>query len=763
MVSDFVVWHHLPLVHTRNTHTHYLGILSLCELLMASGAVLSPSPPGVATVYASATDQVPTAVVPPPNAASLRTKSPGGDSMHNEGPAHGTLAASPASPIPGAQAMSFSRLYSQISQASPDVPKQQREDIFNIQALAQHLLSLVEDLLDVSRIEAREITLDQGTVLVPEIMKRILLALQSRAKARNIDIKTHISPGACGAFIGAPSRLQQVITNLVGNAVKFSRINSTVTANITLTSSVTDAGGFGSSDHKLHTHPDEPQHFSSPSIKSSAAANANANGAAGASEARSPTGSIRRSSSKVSPTAVPPLNVLEAVCLSPRSNVPPMPAPGADEDWVTLHVSVHDQGDGIDQGNMNKLFQPFSQVDSSSQRKFQGSGLGLYICANLIKMMHGSLIVKSRVGVGSSFAFTVKLRTLAAMSQVTVVDVADSRSLLWRGTRRTASVSGAEGFAIGKSSRSGLHITRRQDSTGTQLLLQTRLARNASTGAPALMALSDETTVEMMQPLALSSPPVLLPGCLSDTPLSEAFVLHDKPVPVHSEGLLSQPVACVCASPAGAAAVAAESALEGKRQHNRGKAATSPTSRNKRAAPVRSPKTLHASAAAAAEVAKKARFLVVEDNVVNQKLAVRMLSALSALYECVTADDGEQAVALFREQCFDFVFMVRAPVLSHAVDFKKKLGLQDCQMPVMDGFGATRAIRTMEYQKAQSDAQSRDRRRVPIVALTANAMSSDRTACLEAGMDDFLAKPFSGAALEAVISRWLPLKSALPV
>jgi CheY-like chemotaxis protein len=120
----------------------------------------------------------------------------------------------------------------------------------------------------------------------------------------------------------------------------------------------------------------------------------------------------------------------------------------------------------------------------------------------------------------------------------------------------------------------------------------------------------------------------------------------------------------------------------------------------------------------------RGRALVVEDNAVNQEMARAMLDMLG--FHVVTASNGQEGVqAAAADPELDLIFM-------------------DCQMPVMDGLSAARAIR-------QSEGQAR---RVPIVALTGNAMHGDREACVAAGMDDYLAKPFSLSALRSMVDKW---------
>ena len=124
----------------------------------------------------------------------------------------------------------------------------------------------------------------------------------------------------------------------------------------------------------------------------------------------------------------------------------------------------------------------------------------------------------------------------------------------------------------------------------------------------------------------------------------------------------------------------------------------------------------------------RGRVLVVEDQALNREVAEGMLAALGL--QATTAADGRQALDKLAGEKFDVVLM-------------------DCQMPVMDGFSATAELRRREGAGG----------RMPIVALTANATSEGREACLAAGMDDYLAKPFSRSALHAVLARWLPVEA----
>jgi PAS domain S-box-containing protein len=261
-------------------------------------------------------------------------------------------------------------------------------------------------------------------------------------------------------------------------------------------------------------------------------------------------------------------------------------APGS---GCTLRFCVTDTGIGIAPEAIEQLFQAFKQVDGSTTRRYGGTGLGLVICKQLVELMGGEIGVRSTLGQGTTFWFTLAL-------------------------------------TIGVAPASQTSVSR-------VLLLADEPARPATEKpqsiAPSLPA----------DPRALS----LVPNAM--TPAADG----------------------------------------------------------------------------------RPRILLAEDNGVNQEVACAMLENLGCRVE--VAHDGAQALERLAAGRFDAVLM-------------------DCQMPQMDGFAASREIRNLEAQRA-------DGRRVPIIALTANAMEGDRERCLEAGMDDYLAKPFKLAELGATLDRWL--------
>ncbi|MCX6613787.1 MAG: response regulator [Acidobacteria bacterium] len=129
-----------------------------------------------------------------------------------------------------------------------------------------------------------------------------------------------------------------------------------------------------------------------------------------------------------------------------------------------------------------------------------------------------------------------------------------------------------------------------------------------------------------------------------------------------------------------------------------------------------------------------AQVLVVEDNPVNQRISSLMLRKLGFAVDL--ANNGEEGVAMWAEGNYDAIIM-------------------DCQMPVLDGYSATARIREQELAQGQGSSH-----RLPIIALTAHAMSHDRQKCLDSGMDDYLTKPVEASELGATLNRWLKRNSA---
>lgn len=366
-----------------------------------------------------------------------------------------------------------------------------------------------------------------------------------------------------------------------------------------------------------------------------------------------------------------------------------------------LRIEVIDTGCGIREEHQQRIFDSFTQADGSTTRKFGGTGLGLAICRRIAELMHGDIGMSSSFGVGSTFWISCAL------------ELADEKDL--ESSRPAADYNSVAGLAImivGAADTARELIVNQLTNWGAQV-------STASNGAEAIQG------VQRQQELGASFDVVIFPRELSDTDgnklaqklrglhrgQSPRLVMLTSVADLETTGQLlvgginayvSQPVRQLDLFQAVSAG------------HNSGR-------RNQQNSDVGQPKYA-------------ARILLVEDNEVNQELARTMLENFGCSIQLV--NNGADAVASVTDCPLD---AIREPY---------DLILMDCQMPVMDGYAATGAIRTWE--------KSAEVPRLPIIALTANAMEGDRERCIEAGMDDYLAKPFSVEQLAQILSRWLP-------
>jgi two-component system, sensor histidine kinase and response regulator len=365
-------------------------------------------------------------------------------------------------------------------------------------------------------------------------------------------------------------------------------------------------------------------------------------------------------------------------------------------EYVLLRFEVADTGIGISAEARARLFQPFSQADGSTTRKYGGTGLGLRISKQLVELMDGVIDVTSEEGKGSTFWFTARLARQAATSETTsmrdhalhtahvliVDDSATNRSILshqaasW-GLKHTAVASGAEALAE-------LRVAYTNGDAYTLVLLD--------------MQMPEMDGLALAQ--AIKADPVLAPTQL---------------VMLTSIGALSASQARACGITLCLTKPVKEAAL-----HDTLVRLVSGTAGHEWSCETTTPPSADVHAAAPA---RGFRVLVAEDNMVNQKVALKMLTKLGCRADVVA--DGQEAVDALRSVPYDLVFM-------------------DCNMPEVDGFMATGMIRRMEGTGKHT----------VIVAMTANALKGDRERCLAAGMDDYISKPVTQKDLAAIINEW---------
>jgi len=367
-------------------------------------------------------------------------------------------------------------------------------------------------------------------------------------------------------------------------------------------------------------------------------------------------------------------------------------------DGSLLRFAVSDSGIGLQADQKSQLFTAFTQADSSTTRRFGGTGLGLAICRTIAELMGGAVGVESELGSGSTFWFTMKLEPGRTVHRVPYADLAGRRVLL---------------VAAPETSRQMLaqQLTHAAVSTftvpnGPEAL--TALLKSSAEGRPFEMAILDlhkgdvHTGDNDLLLLArairgrseFSSLPLLLLTGRSDRLSSQADSLD-------YSAHLTRPVRAAKLQAACAAVLGVA------RSSIKAQASTS-------------------SARFAGNV------LVAEDNAINQKVARLMLSRLGCSVDIV--GDGSLAVQAVAAKRYDLVLM-------------------DCQMPVLDGYEATRSIRQVEAETGWH---------TPVVALTANALQGVADRCSSAGMDGFLSKPVRAEELRAVVARWCPQAPLIP-
>ena len=367
-----------------------------------------------------------------------------------------------------------------------------------------------------------------------------------------------------------------------------------------------------------------------------------------------------------------------------------------------ITFAVRDTGIGLSPEAAAKLFQPFSQADASTTRVYGGTGLGLVICKRLIDLMNGKLGVRSELGKGSTFWFNVPLQK--AIGDVRArSDLSGVRALL---------LSGDEAFLR----RAGGLVTR----LGMNHM-HSNLAVDALTKLRASSAMGERGSYEVLLidiATVAAATLALVRNIRRDPTLDHLRILvagnddsvqdlrADERVTALSanfdERELRETISRLLG--VGDAEVARDEPLLATAADAH--VADRSTSL---------PRPLHG------------RALLVEDNPVNAKVAQRLLALLGV--EVDHAGDGQIALERLSRGSYDVVLM-------------------DCQMPVMDGYTATRNRR--------ADERAKGLRRLPIVAMTANAMAGDREKCLGAGMDDYLTKPLDRSLLEKTLARWMP-------
>ena len=366
---------------------------------------------------------------------------------------------------------------------------------------------------------------------------------------------------------------------------------------------------------------------------------------------------------------------------------------------VAMRFEVSDTGVGINPEAQSRIFDEFSQADGSTTRKHGGSGLGLAISKQLVEMMGGTIQVESALGAGSTFSFTAAFEKQE--------DARTAPMGMLTGVRALIVESTAINRGILHSQMSNWGMTNRVAAAPDQAI--DLLVQAAARGAPYDIAIID-LGLPGMDALELAR----TIRARADVAKVRLVMLTRRQVDMRNardagyDACLAKPVRqtvlyeCLV------------NVMAGQPQETFAAPAI--------AKPVNT-----------APAGLRGNILLVEDNLINQQVALGILQIQG--YNVTVVNNGREALDACAQGSFDLILM-------------------DCHMPEMDGFEATREIR--ERERASSA------KRLPIVALTANAMAQDREECLHAGMDDHLSKPFSMQTLQDMLDRWMPKAAAAP-
>jgi PAS domain S-box-containing protein len=492
---------------------------------------------------------------------------------------------------------------------------QQRDFAQTIQQSGAALLTVINDILDFSKIEAGKLELESRPFDIRSCVESSLDILAHRARSKGLELGCLIDDHTPTILLGDANRLQQVLVNLIGNAVKFTEKGEVMV----IVDSRRESQDSGTEDDDGRGSRAEDQ----------------------------------------------------------------------GDGYYEVHFSIRDTGIGIPTDRMDRLFQAFSQVDSSTSRKYGGTGLGLRISKRLAEMMDGRVWVESEVGKGSTFHFTI--RTMSGKGVKHMYLLSDQPIL-----------HGKRALIVDDTPANRKIICIQAESWGME-------AMTAASGKEALEYFRDGYKFDLavldlempeMDGLTLSEEIMALPDCHSMpiimlTSSSEALDQdHEK----RFRSVLLKPIKASRLYDAFLEIFCEVDKISVSEEAEQQSSLFDPEMG------LRNP----------------LQILLAEDNANNQKLALVMLERLG--YSADVAINGLEVLEALERESYDVVLM-------------------DVQMPVMDGLEATREIR----RRLPAGQQPR------IIAMTADAMEEDRRQCLSVGMDDYLSKPVQVKELIAAL------------
>lgn len=470
---------------------------------------------------------------------------------------------------------------------------EQTEYVKTIQSSGESLLSVINDILDFSKIESGKMDLDEHEFDLVTSIEDLMDLFAEKAAMKNLDLIYHLECDVPYQFIGDGFRLKQILTNLIGNAIKFTA---------------------------------EGHVF---------------------------------------------IRIYQKQ---------------AEDGYCNLGFDVNDTGIGIPENKLNKLFVSFSQIDSSTTRKYGGTGLGLVICEKLIKLMGGNISAESKAGEGSTFKFDVKLKVSETPSvnyltsspalkskKILIVDDNETlRNILKHQIQQWGAMpmlAGSATEALEKLNQDSFDLVLTDMHMPEMSGLELSAAIKAKFASLPIILLNPMGNDQYLKQSALFSSVVTKP--LKQHTLHDHMIAQFQQEQSSSNNLLKSPKKLV----------------------------------------VEDLSKLY-----------PLEILLAEDNLVNQRLSLIVLEKFG--YKADTVENGEEVIEALNKKKYDLIFM-------------------DVQMPLKDGYEATKEIRK---NKAISQPV--------IIAVTANAMQGDREKCLNAGMDDYISKPIKIEEIMQVLTKW---------
>ncbi|MBF0229372.1 MAG: response regulator [Desulfamplus sp.] len=541
-----------------------------------------------------------------------------------------------------------------------------------VRSSAESLLCLINDILDFSKIAAKKLDLEMLDFDLSSMVDDFASTLAIKAHEKGLELVCAVEPEVPNLLCGDPGRLRQILTNLTGNAIKF-----------------TEKGEV----------------------------------------------------------------VVRVSLIEDR------------QDSALLRFSVTDTGIGIPEDKIDMLFEQFTQVDASTTRKYGGTGLGLAISKQLAELMGGQIGANSQDGNGSEFWFTACLKKQSGVVQ------SDGGLTQSQSSSLSPDLENIRALIVDDNATNREILMKRLTSWGMR-------PSEVEDGFKALQAIYK--AVQDSDPFKIAIIDMQMPGMdgealgraiksdpkVSDTRMIMLTSLGNRGdskhfIKIGFDGYLTKPVRY------NELIVEIGLALRMQNIETYPENKSSNINRKELSAITHQIKTDEKSHKITPSINmfadRKARILLAEDNITNQQVALGILKKFGLSADAVA--NGEEAVIAVQTIPYDLVFM-------------------DVQMPIMDGFEATRRIRSFEYESAGEkdrtqnleyenvveksrienleykkvgDEKGRSKsQNIPIIAMTAHAMQGDRDRCIKVGMNDYLTKPVNPQALADVLDRWLP-------